>query len=141
MLPRIRSSLRLQAERRHCHLTEEYTALRDQWIREGDGFLIVYSITQHNTFDRVERFKQQINRVKDSDDIPVVIVGNKSDKGLDREVTTEDGKALARQMRCEFGASISSHVDPLDIQATLMRSPPPGCTSYSRNVSQDAPEP
>lgn len=81
---------------------EEYTALRDQWIREGDGFLIVYSITQHNTFDRVERFKQQINRVKDSDDIPVVIVGNKSDKGLDREVTTEDGKALARQMRCEF---------------------------------------
>ena len=73
--------------------------------REGDGFLIVYSITQHNTFDRVEKFKQQINRVKDSETIPVVIVGNKCDKTLEREVSTEDGKMLARRLGCQFGES------------------------------------
>lgn len=87
---------------------EEYTALRDQWIREGDGFLIVYSITQHNTFDRVEKFKQQIDRVKDSFDgpggvpVPVVVVGNKSDRSLEREVSLEDGKALAKRLGCQF---------------------------------------
>jgi len=81
---------------------EEYTALRDQWIREGDGFLIVYSITQYNTFDRVEKFKQQINRVKDSETIPVVIVGNKCDKSLEREVSTDDGKQLAKKLGCQF---------------------------------------
>lgn len=41
--------------------TEEYTALRDQWIREGEGFLLVYSIISRQTFERVERFRNQIS--------------------------------------------------------------------------------
>jgi len=81
---------------------EEYTALRDQWIREGDGFLIVYSITQRATFERVEKFKYQISRVKDADDVPVVLVGNKADKMQEREVSAAEGQALARRMGCEF---------------------------------------
>lgn len=73
------------------------------YYREGDGFLIIYSITQQQTFNRVEKFKHQISRVKDSDNIPVVIVGNKCDKVQEREVSFEEGKALARRMGCEFG--------------------------------------
>lgn len=42
---------------------EEYTALRDQWIREGEGFLLVYSIAARSTFERVERFREQISCV------------------------------------------------------------------------------
>ena len=34
---------------------EEYTALRDQWIREGEGFLLVYSIASRSTFDRIRQ--------------------------------------------------------------------------------------
>ncbi|KAG0778963.1 hypothetical protein G6F21_012777 [Rhizopus arrhizus] len=41
---------------------EEYTALRDQWIRDGEGFLLVYSITSRSTFERIERFRNQIFR-------------------------------------------------------------------------------
>lgn len=44
---------------------EEYTALRDQWIREGEGFLIVYSITSRPTFERVEHVVERVLRVKD----------------------------------------------------------------------------
>ncbi|WRT64640.1 uncharacterized protein IL334_001574 [Kwoniella shivajii] len=44
---------------------EEYTALRDQWIRDGEGFLIVYSITSRPTFERVERIVERVLRVKD----------------------------------------------------------------------------
>merc|ERR1712048_925904 len=33
---------------------EEYAALQDQWIREGDGFLIVYSITASNSLEEAE---------------------------------------------------------------------------------------
>ncbi|KAK9897814.1 hypothetical protein P389DRAFT_62012 [Cystobasidium minutum MCA 4210] len=81
---------------------EEYTALRDQWIREGDAFLIVYSITQQQSFSRIEKFKEQINRVKDSSDIPIVLVGNKTDQAPEREVSSEEGRAMARRMGCEF---------------------------------------
>jgi len=81
---------------------EEYTALRDQWIREGDGFLIVYSITQRATFERVEKFKYQISRVKDSESIPIVLVGNKADKIQEREVALQEGAAIAKRLGCEF---------------------------------------
>lgn len=49
---------------------EEYTALRDQWIREGEGFLIVYSITSRPTFERVEHVIERVLRVKDESGLP-----------------------------------------------------------------------
>ncbi|WWC86764.1 uncharacterized protein L201_001643 [Kwoniella dendrophila CBS 6074] len=48
---------------------EEYTALRDQWIRDGEGFLIVYSITSRPTFERVERIVERVMRVKDESNL------------------------------------------------------------------------
>jgi GTPase KRas protein len=34
---------------------EEYGALRDQWIRDGEGFVLVYSITTRRSFERTSR--------------------------------------------------------------------------------------
>ena len=45
---------------------EEYTALRDQWIRDGEGFVLVYSITSRASFSRITKFYNQIQRVKES---------------------------------------------------------------------------
>ncbi|KAI8849330.1 small GTPase superfamily, partial [Chytridium lagenaria] len=81
---------------------EEYTALRDQWIRDGEGFLLVYSITSRSTFERIQRFKDQIVRVKDLESIPIILVGNKCDKLGEREVSKEEAMQLARKMGCEF---------------------------------------
>ena len=36
---------------------EEYTALRDQWIRDGEGFVLVYSIISRSTFERIPRVR------------------------------------------------------------------------------------
>ena len=32
---------------------EEYTALRDQWIRDGEGFVLVYSITSRSSLSLI----------------------------------------------------------------------------------------
>jgi len=69
---------------------------------EGEGFVLVYSITARATFDRIERFRHQISRVKDTDDIPMVLVGNKSDRQNEREVSKEDGQQLAKRLNCQF---------------------------------------
>ncbi|GAA5980760.1 hypothetical protein JCM21900_001284 [Sporobolomyces salmonicolor] len=74
--------------------------LRDR--REGEGFLIVYSTTSRASFDRVEKFRHQISRVKDSDRVPIVLVGNKIDRVHEREVETLHGRELARRLGCEF---------------------------------------
>jgi len=81
---------------------EEYTALRDQWIRDGEGFLLVYSITARSTFERVERYRDQIIRVKDSEDTPMILVGNKADKLNEREVSREEGLAMASKLNVDF---------------------------------------
>lgn len=80
---------------------EEYATLRDQWVREGQGFVLVYSIASRSTFDRLEVFRQSMRRVKRGDPI-FVLVGNKCDKTYEREVSREEGAALARQFGCDF---------------------------------------
>jgi len=80
---------------------EEYATLRNQWVREGQGFILVYSIASRSTFDRLEIFRQSMRRVKRGDPI-FTLVGNKCDKTYEREVSKEEGLALARQFGCEF---------------------------------------
>jgi GTPase KRas protein len=99
---------------------EEYTALRDQWIRDGEGFVLVYSISSRSSFTRIQKFYNQIQRVKEASDaspsypgsplsaaaalrqVPVMLVGNNSDRVTEREVATQEGLALARELGCEF---------------------------------------
>jgi GTPase KRas len=44
---------------------EEYSAMREQYMRTGEGFLLVYSITDQSSFEEIQSFCQQILRVKD----------------------------------------------------------------------------
>lgn len=82
---------------------EEYSAMREQYMRTGEGFLLVYSITSRSSFEEVVSFYQQILRVKDKDSFPVVLVANKFDLDADRVVTVEEGRALAQQFNnCRF---------------------------------------
>lgn len=82
---------------------EEYSAMREQYMRTGEGFLLVYSITSRSSFEEVVTFYQQILRVKDKDSFPVVLVGNKSDLESERMVSTEEGRRLAQQFNdCKF---------------------------------------
>jgi GTPase SAR1 family protein len=69
--------------------------------REGQGFVLVYSIASRATFDRLETFRQSMLRVKRSEPV-FMLVGNKCDKAYEREVSREEGAALARKFGCEF---------------------------------------
>jgi GTPase KRas protein len=102
---------------------EEYTALRDQWIRDGEGFVLVYSISSRPSFTRIHKFYRQIQRVKESSQdgspnypgsplstssagtsgpAPVMLVGNKCDRVTERAVSFQEGSALAKELGCDF---------------------------------------
>jgi len=81
---------------------EEYSAMREQYMRTGEGFLLVYSITARQSFEEIMTFQQQILRVKDKDYFPVIVVGNKCDLEAERQVSKQEGEALARQFGCKF---------------------------------------
>jgi len=81
---------------------EEYSAMRDQYMRTGQGFLCVYSITSRSSFDEIGSFREQILRVKDKDHVPMIVVGNKCDLVHERQVTSQQGQDLARSFGCPF---------------------------------------
>lgn len=81
---------------------EEYAAMREQYMRTGEGFLLVYSIDSKQSFEEIRTFQQQILRVKDKDYFPIIIIGNKCDLEQDRVVSKEEGMALARSFGCKF---------------------------------------
>lgn len=97
----------------------EFSSMQDQWIRHGEGFLLVYSITCRSTFDEIRDFHRKILRTKESemesgsgsdDDDggmmifppPIMIVGNKCDASQSREVEYTEGEALAAEFGCKF---------------------------------------
>ncbi|KAI8334132.1 ras-like protein 1 [Blakeslea trispora] len=81
---------------------EEYSAMREQYMRNGEGFLLVYSITSRMSFEEISTFYQQICRVKDRDYFPMVLVGNKCDLETDRQVSSQEGRDLAKTFGCQF---------------------------------------
>lgn len=66
---------------------EEFSAMREQYMRSGEGFLLVFSVTDRNSFDELPRFHKQILRVKDRDEFPMLMVGNKADLEHQRVVS------------------------------------------------------
>jgi GTPase KRas len=100
---------------------EEFTALRDQWVRDGEGFVIIYSVGSRSSFARTRRFYNQIEMVKEAsltssapypvseyalsrypEHVPIMLVGNNCEMTTEREVSAEEGHSLAREFGCEF---------------------------------------
>ncbi|XP_077582565.1 ras-related and estrogen-regulated growth inhibitor [Stigmatopora nigra] len=71
-------------------------------IRWADGFLLLYSITHRQSFLEVARLKRLIDQTKQNLAVPTVLVANKADLEIGREVTTVEGQRLARDLRCDF---------------------------------------
>ena len=51
---------------------EEYSAMRDQYMRTGEGFLLVFAVNNSKSFEDIKQYREQIKRVKDCEDVPMV---------------------------------------------------------------------
>ena len=59
---------------------EEFSAMREQYMRKGDGFLIVYSVIDQQSYENIPNFHTQILRVKDRCRISYVLILNPQNK-------------------------------------------------------------
>ncbi|KAJ6657925.1 hypothetical protein lerEdw1_001715 [Lerista edwardsae] len=80
---------------------EEYSAMRDQYMRTGEGFLCVFAINNSKSFADINLYREQIKRVKDSEDVPMVLVGNKCDLPT-RTVDTKQAQEVAKSYGIPF---------------------------------------
>ncbi|KAK9722066.1 Ras family [Popillia japonica] len=93
---------------------EDYAAIRDHYFRSGEGFLCIFSITEDESFQATQEFREQILRVKNDENIPFLLVGNKCDLEDKRKVSFQEASERARQWGVpyvETSAKTREHVD------------------------------
>jgi len=57
--------------------TEQFASMRDLYIKNGQGFILVYSLVNAQSFHDIKPMREQICRLKGTDRVPIVLVGNK----------------------------------------------------------------
>ncbi|MBN3308153.1 GTP-binding protein GEM [Amia ocellicauda] len=81
---------------------EEESWSQEQCMQAGDAYLIVYSITDRASFERASELRIQLRRARQAEDIPIILVGNKSDLVRCREVSVTEGRTCAVVFDCKF---------------------------------------
>ncbi|KAI8499143.1 hypothetical protein Bbelb_229070 [Branchiostoma belcheri] len=83
--------------------THQFPAMQELNIKTAHGFIIVYSIDDAESFKQAHKLRKLVVNVKGTENIPLVMVGNKSDLAVDREVQKDEAVTAAREeWRCPF---------------------------------------
>lgn len=85
---------------------DSFAPLLPMYYRGALGALVVFDITNKQTFDAVEKWVGDIKRY--CGEIPIVLIGNKKDLS-NVEVTTEDGNQLVEKLSQNWSKSIHFH--------------------------------
>jgi GTPase SAR1 family protein len=81
--------------------------------KSNEAFVIVYSITDRQSFDHVQFYYDAIVAMGGTNPT-VIIVGNKTDLESSRQVSTSEGKAFARRLRVPFIETSATQKGNLD---------------------------
>ena len=83
---------------------EEYASVTLQYLDVGNGFVLVFDVTQEDSIHDVKKLYSKVSRVnEDSEELPpMVLVGNKIDLVDHRSVSKEQGQALADEFGCPY---------------------------------------
>jgi Ras-related protein Ral-A len=93
---------------------EDYAAISDNYIRNGEGFMCVFSVTEDDSFQACQDFRDQIIRTRNDESVPFILIGNKCDLSDSREVSQSQAQNLAENRKVpyvETSAKTNENVD------------------------------
>src|SRR5699024_1795259 len=106
---------------------EQFTAMRELYIKNGEGFILVYSITDESSLKELQQLRDQITRIKDNPNVPMVLVANKCDLENERRISPQNGVDMAESWGkipfYETSAKYHSNVDEVftDLVRQIMK--------------------
>jgi Ras-related protein M-Ras len=121
---------------------EEFSAMREQYMRKGDAFLLVYSVTDRASYMNMKHFHTLILRVKDKDSYPMILVANKVDLVHLRQVSQEQGQELANMLKIPY-IETSAKTPPINVDKAfhevvrIIRSQPNQTNSKDANSNSN----
>ena len=123
---------------------EIYRSLAANYLKKADGILLVYDITEQQTFEGVKRWAESIKE-QTEDDKPIILIGNKTDLNDKRAVNKEDGEKFAKTLgdgvkfyetSCKTGENVEDAINDLVYQIYVNNS---GInTNRENNIKLDA---
>jgi small GTP-binding protein len=82
---------------------DAFGVVRDQYLKRGQGFLLIYSIADSESFQQLKRIYAQLLRTKgDHTQMSCIVVGNKLDLAAQRAVSYDEGKLFASHAKSPF---------------------------------------
>ena len=81
---------------------DDYQSVLDTWINFAEGFVLVYSIDDRESFESLKDKYDRVVKNKSDDVYSVIIVGNKCDLEDKRKVTKEEGESYAKSKGVDF---------------------------------------
>ena len=96
---------------------ERFKAITSSYYRGAHGVIIVFDVTNKDSFKNVENWLADIEEYK-SKNVARLLVGNKADLGDERQVSSEDARIFAEQMGMKY-IETSAKTD-LNVQKALM---------------------
>ena len=76
--------------------------MQEQWIRDSHVFYLVYSVCSREGFKIVDELRNRIYEVKNTRDVPILLVGTQKDLSEARVISRDQGQQKATQWDCEF---------------------------------------
>ena len=79
---------------------ERFKSLAENYIKKANGILLVYDISEKQSFQNIENWMDSIK--ENSNELPIILIGNKSDLNDERQVSIEEGQQKADEFGCPF---------------------------------------
>eukprot|EP01099_Mayorella_cantabrigiensis_P007143 TRINITY_DN6201_c0_g1_i1.p1 TRINITY_DN6201_c0_g1~~TRINITY_DN6201_c0_g1_i1.p1 ORF type:complete len:181 (-),score=34.36 TRINITY_DN6201_c0_g1_i1:19-561(-) len=98
---------------------EDFGPLRNIFARICSGIICLYSITSRESFAEVDNIRREMSRIRQTENFPFILCGNKSDLESQRQVTKEEGRNLAKFLGCPFfetSARSGANVDEMFVE-------------------------
>lgn len=114
---------------------ERYRTITTAYYRGAMGFILMYDITNDDSFNSVQDWCTQIKTFS-WDNAQVILVGNKFDLEHERVVSTERGRRLADQLGLEFFET--SAKDNINVDIVFERLVDLICDRMSKSLDMNA---
>ena len=79
-----------------------YSAMKEHYLKTINGMIIVYSITDSYSFSQVKFYYEDFMKLRDLNEIPIIVVGDECEKENERQVSKEEGKQFAESINAQF---------------------------------------
>jgi len=82
--------------------SDEFSRVRDEYIKQGESFVLVYAVTDEKSFEELKRIRDYVLKLKDNKKVPTILVGSKVDLQSQREVPFEKARLQAKEWNVPF---------------------------------------